>query len=96
MFEGKQFPTDYMLGWCPIWCPSRKRKWGIAEIIAHPEFDIRVDMIIEQCRAVRCNYGVETITTANFLRVLYVTHKLPSDVMARLQEVDFSFSEKGE
>ena len=53
-------------------------------------------MIIEQCRAVRCNYGVETITTANFLRVLYVTHKLPSDVMARLQEVDFSFSEKGE
>ena len=46
MFEGKPFPANYMLGWV-----TGQRKWSISEIIAHPEFDVRMDMIIEQVRA---------------------------------------------
>ena len=47
MFVGKPFPADYMLGWRK----GYEREWSIAEIIAHPEFDVRMDMIIEQVRA---------------------------------------------
>jgi len=53
-------------------------------------------MIIEQCRAVGCYYGVETETFGNFHCGMYETHKLPDDVIARLREVNFSFSENGE
>jgi len=91
MFEKRQFPTEYMLGWL-----AGTKPWPIAKIIAHTEFDNRMDMIIEQCRAVDCYYGVETETFGNWLCEMYQLNKLPSDIIARLRVIDFSFSEKGE
>ena len=91
MFEGKPFPANYMLGWV-----TGQRKWSIAEIIAHPEFDVRLGMIIEQVRANGFYFGIETETFGNYLGELYVTHNLPNAVLARLREVKFPFSEDGE
>ena len=72
-------------------------KWDpIADIIAHSEFPIRMDMIIEQVRANGFYFGVETETTGRFLCELYVARRLPDDVVARLEEVDFPFAEEGE
>ena len=92
MFEGKPFPADYMLGWRK----GYEREWSIAEIIAHPEFDVRMDMIIEQVRANGFFFGVELETFGCWLCEMYQLNKLPSDVIARLRENNFSFSEKGE
>ena len=91
MFEGRQFPTDYMLGWV-----TGVKNWPIAKILAHSEFPVRMDMIIEQMRTVGAYYGVETDTFGNFLCGLYETHKLPDDDIARLRAVNFPFSDKGE
>ena len=91
MFEGKPFPTVYMLGW-----RAGKKSWPIADIIAHSEFPIRMDMIIEQMRTVGAYYGEETETFGNFLCGLYETCRLPDDVLARLQADDFPFSVEGE
>ena len=81
MFEGKPFPANYMLGWV-----TGQRKWSISEIIAHPEFDVRMDMIIEQVRANGFYFGIETETFGNYLGELFVTHNLPNAVLARLRE----------
>ena len=91
MFEGKPFPANYMLGWV-----TGQRKWSISEIIAHPEFDVRMDMIIEQVRVNGFFFGVELETFGSYLGELYVTHNLPNAVIARLREVKFPFSEEGE
>ena len=91
MFEGKPFPADHMLGWL-----AGKKPWPIADIIAHSEFPIRMDMIIEQMRTVGAYYGEETETFGNFLCGLYETCRLPDDVLARLQADDFPFSVEGE
>ena len=91
MFEKRQFPADYMLGWL-----ADTKPWPIADIIAHSEFDKRMDMIIEQVRANGFFFGIETETFGNYLCELYQLNKLPSDVIARLRENNFSFSEKGE
>ena len=93
MFEGIPFPTDYMLGWQTR---SQVRKWSIADIIAHSEFDNRMDMIIEQVRANGFFFGVETETFGCWLCEMYQLNKLPSDIIARLREVKFPFSEDGE
>jgi hypothetical protein len=54
-------------------------------------------MIIEQCRDVGCYYGVETETFGNFLCVSScMKHTSYQVTIARLREVLFSFSEKGE
>ena len=92
MFVGKPFPSDYMLGWCK----GYKRGWTLDKIIAHPEFDVRMDMIIEQVRANGFYFGIETETYGNYLGELYVTHNLPNAVLDRLREVKFPFSEDGE
>jgi hypothetical protein len=72
MFEGKAFPRPYMLGWL-----AGTKPWPIADIIAHSEFDVRMDMIIEQVCANGFYYGVETETFGNYIGELYVTHNLP-------------------
>ena len=91
MFEGKAFPQPYMLGWL-----AGTKPWPIADIIAHPEFDVRLGMIIEQVRANGFYFGIETETYGNYLGELYVTYNLPNAVLARLREVKFPFSEDGE
>ena len=91
MYKGRPFPTDYMLGW-----RAGTKHWPIADIIAHSEFPIRMDMIIEQMRTVGAYYGEETETFGNFLCGLYETCRLPDDVLARLQADDFPFSVEGE
>ena len=93
MFEGKPFPADHMLGWQT---KPQVRKWSVADIIAHSEFPVRMDMIIEQVRANGFFFGVEHETFGNYLCEMYQQDKLPSDVIARLRVNNFSFSEKGE
>ena len=90
-FKGEQFPTQHMLGW-----RAGTKHWPIADIIAHSEFPIRMDMIIEQVRANGFYFGVELNTFGQFLCELYVARRLPDDVIARLEEVDFPFAEEGE
>ena len=92
MFVGKPFPSPYMLGWRKGYVPE----WTIDDIIAHSEFDVRMDMIIEQVRANGFYFGIETETFGNYLCEMYQLNKLPSDIIARLRENNFSFSEKGE
>jgi hypothetical protein len=91
MFEGQQFPTQRMLGWL-----AGTEHWPIADIIAHSEFPIRTDMIIEQVRVNGFYFGVELETFGKFLCALYVSRRLPDAVLARLEEVDFPFSDEGE
>ena len=91
MFEGRAFPAPYMLGWL-----AGSKPWSIADIIAHSEFPVRMGMIIEQVCANGFFFGVETETFGNYLCEMYQLNKLPSDVIARLRENNFSFSEKGE
>ena len=90
-YKGYAFPTPYMLGWL-----VGTKHWPIADIIAHSEFPIRMDMIIEQVRANGFYFGTELETFGRFLCELYVARRLPDDVIARLEEVDFPFSEEGE
>ena len=91
MFDNRQFPSPLMLGW-----RAGTKPWPIADIIAHSEFDNRMDMIIEQVRANGFFFGIETETFGCWLCEMYQLNKLPSDVIARLRENNFSFSEKGE
>ena len=91
MYEGRQFPAPKMLGWV-----TGTKNWPIAKILAHSEFPVRMDMIIEQMRTVGCYYGVETETFGNYLGHLYVTNELPDVFIARLREVNFPFSVEGE
>jgi len=86
MYEGYPFPTQRMID----------DKWSVKRVLGHSEFGVRVKKIKEQCRVTGCNHGIETITTAKFIRVLYVTNELPSDIQASLEEDGFLFSEKGE
>ena len=86
MYEGLAFPTHQMID----------QKWSIEQITGHSEFGVRVVMIKEQCRKYGFNFGVETITTGNFIRVLYVLNKLPNDILASLKESVFWLSEEGE
>jgi len=86
MYEGFAFPTQFMID----------QKWSSERILSHPEFGVREAMIKEQCRTVGFNHGVETITTANFIRLLYELNKLPSDILASLKESGFWLSEEGE
>ena len=83
-----------MLGW--VTSNDHRRKLSTAEILAHSEFPVRLDMIIEQVRANGFYHGVELETFGNYLGELYVTHNLPNAVIARLREVKFPFSEEGE
>jgi hypothetical protein len=55
-----------------------------------------MDMIIEQVRVNGFYFGKELETFGNYLCEMYQLNKLPSDVIARLRENNFSFSEKGE
>ena len=90
-FKGRPFPAAHMLGWL-----AGTKHWPIADIIAHSEFPIRMDMIIEQVRVNGFYFGKELETFGKFLCALYVSRRLPDDVIARLEEVDFPFSEEGE
>ena len=67
-----------------------------AEIIAHPEFAVRLDLITEQMRANGCYFGIRTLAFGDFLCALYITKQLSEDVLARLEAVAFPFSGKGE
>ena len=90
-YKGYAFPSPYMLGWL-----AGTKHWPIADIIAHSEFPIRMDMIIEQVRVNGFYFGKELETFGKFLCALYVSRRLPDDVIARLEEVDFPFAEEGE
>jgi hypothetical protein len=93
MFSNRPFPSNYMLGLDP----KAKRAWDDDEIIAHPEFAVRTDLIIEHCRDNGGFYfGEHFLTFGKYLSALYVTKKLSSGVIARLEAVDFPFSPDGE
>ena len=86
MYDARAFPTNRMID----------EDWSIERITSHPEFGVRVTMVCEQCSNVGFNHGIETITSANYFRVLHKLNKLPGDSLASLKESGFSFSEKGE
>jgi hypothetical protein len=93
MYESKAFPTREMLGLNPN---RLGLKLTDAEIIAHPEFAVRLDLITEQMRANGCYFGVETLAFGDFLCALNITKQLSEDILARLRGVKFPFSWKGE
>ena len=66
-FKGEQFPAPNMLGW-----RAGTEHWPIADIIAHSEFPIRIDMIIEQVRFNGFYFGIELEIFGKFLCELFV------------------------
>lgn len=72
------------------------QKWSVQQILEHPEFEVRLVKLIEQCSAYGFNFGVETITFANYIHLLYRCAQLPSVIKDRLKAVHFWFSEIGE
>jgi hypothetical protein len=68
MYESKAFPTREMLGLNPN---RLGLKLTDAEIIAHPEFAVRLDLITEQMRANGCYFGIGTLAFGDFLCALY-------------------------
>ena len=93
MYEDKAFPTREMLGLNPN---RLNLKLTDAEIIAHPEFAVRLDLITEQMRANGFYFSVELKAFGDFLCALHITKQLSEDVLARLEAVAFPFSGEGE